>query len=66
MIGGKITGLGPIRIFDTESGDLLLEGQLTGYVFKDPKVPGRYWHVKATVPKKCPHCGAELNNQTDK
>ena len=65
MIGGKITGLGPIRIFDTESGDLLLEGQLTGYTFKDPKSLG-WWEVKTTVPKKCPHCGADLNQQTVK
>lgn len=54
----KITGLGPIRIFDKESGQLLLEGKLTGYTYKDEK--GHGWQVKTTEPKKCPHCGAEL------
>lgn len=64
MIGGKITGLGPIRIFDKESGELMLEGQLTGYTFKDER--GRGWQVKTEAPKICPHCGADLNNQTVK
>ena len=65
MNGIKITGLGPIRIFDKESGALMLEGQLTGYTFKKPR--GLGWvKITATEPKKCPHCGADLNQQTVK
>ena len=64
MVGGKITGLGPIRIFDKKSGDLLLEGQLTGYTFKDER--GHGWQVKTEAPKICPHCGADLNKQSSK
>ena len=64
MIGGKLTGLGPIRIFDKESGKLMLEGQLTGFTYKDER--GNGWTVRTEKPKICPHCGAVLNQQTVK
>ena len=54
----RITGLGGIRIYDKKSGELMLEGKMTGMTFKDEK--GNGWIVKRTEPKKCPHCGAEL------
>ena len=53
-----ITGLGPMRIFDKESGELLLEGKMTGMTFTEEN--GQRWKVKLEEPKKCPHCGEEL------
>lgn len=57
-MSARITGLGEIRIYDKESGDLLMKGQLTGMTYKDEK--GQGWKVKTTEPKKCPHCGKPL------
>lgn len=60
----KITGLGPCRMFDKKSGALLLEGQLTGYTFRDEN--RQWWKVTTEQPKICPHCGADLNKQSSK
>lgn len=53
----RITGLGDIRLFDKKSGELILEGKLTGFSFRDQTGA---WRVKEVEPKKCPHCGKEL------
>ena len=53
-----ITGLGEMRIYDKESGELLLKGQMTGMTYKDEH--GQVWKIKVTEPKKCPHCGKEI------
>lgn len=53
----KITGLGPLRVYD-EEGRVIMEGQIREAVFAYEA--GYKEHVKAAEPKKCPNCGAEL------
>ena len=53
----RITALGNMRIIDKESGEIILEGKMTGFSFQEGT---GCWRVKEVKPKKCPHCGKEL------
>ena len=57
-MNGRITGLGAIRIYDNESGKMMLEGKMQGMTFRDER--GNWWTVKRTPEKKCPHCGKPI------
>lgn len=57
MNGAKVTGLGPFCMYD-EEGNVIMEGQMKELVFETGY--GRRTIIKATEPKRCPQCGAEL------
>lgn len=59
----RITGLGDIRIYDKESGGLILEGQLDGMTYHEENGQGRI--VKRVKPQliTCPRCGAVFEDK---